>query len=38
MRDTVGVFTMNKTLVQSGGNRCFKVTECAQLFFVCHAT
>ena len=27
LRSTVSVFTMNKSLVQSGGNRCFKVTE-----------
>ena len=26
---------MNKSLVQSGGNRCYKVT--VQLFFMCHA-
>ena len=29
LRSTVSVFTMNKSLVQSGGNRCYKVTECS---------
>ena len=27
LRNTVSVFTKNKSLVQSGGNRCYKVTE-----------
>ena len=33
---TVSVFTTNKSLVQSGGNRCYKVTECSA--FLRHAT
>ena len=28
LRNTVSVFTKNKSLVQSSGNRCYKVTEC----------
>ena len=32
-RNTVSVFTTNKILVQSGGNRCYKVTECSA--FLC---
>ena len=27
LRNTVSVFTKNKSLVQSGGNRCYKLTE-----------
>ena len=30
LRNTVSVFTKNKSLVQSGGNRCYKVTECSK--------
>ena len=30
LRNTVSVFTTNKKLVQSGGNRCYKVTECSK--------
>ena len=29
-RNTVSVFTKNKSLVQSRGNRCYKVTECSK--------
>ena len=36
LRNTVSVFTTNKSLVQSGGNRCYKVTECSA--FLRHAT
>ena len=36
LRNTVSVFTKNKSLVQSGGNRCYKVTECSA--FLRHAT
>ena len=34
--NAVSVFTTNKSLVQSGGNRCYKVTECSAFFR--HAT
>ena len=30
LRNTVSVFTKNKSLVQSGGNRRYKVTECSK--------
>ena len=30
LRNTVSVFTKNKSLVQSGGNRCYKLTECSK--------
>ena len=30
LRNTVSVFTKNKSLVESGGNRCYKVTECSK--------
>ena len=36
LRNTVSVFTTNKNLVQSGGNRCYRVTECSA--FLHHAT
>ena len=29
LRNTVSVFTTNKSLVQSGGKRCYKVTKCS---------
>ena len=29
LRSTLSVFTTNKSLVQSGGNRFYKVTECS---------
>ena len=35
-KNTVSVFTTNKKLVQSGRNRCYKVTECSA--FLHHAT
>ena len=35
-RNTVSVFTTNKSLVQSGRNRCYEVTECSA--FLRHAT
>ena len=34
LRSTVSVFTMNKSLVQSGGNRCFEVTESSEFLRV----
>ena len=36
LRNSFSVFTTNKNLVQSGGNRCYKVTECSA--FLHHAT
>ena len=30
LRNTVSIFTKNKSRVQSGGNRCYKVTECSK--------
>ena len=36
LRNTVSVFTTNKSLVQSGGNCCYKVTECSA--FLRHST
>ena len=30
LTNTVSVFAKNKSLVQSGGNRCYKVTECSK--------
>ena len=34
LRNTVSVFTTNKSLVQSGGKRCYKVTKCTAFLLV----